>query len=133
MRVIGKRLCAADVSAFYLLFRHMRGQAFALTLKLGFALPDHPSVRIVGVPYFGPVDGAAVPAEDLSRKAAGAELSPAGVFAPPHFQLYCVPFCGGDDGGMAPGDVVLRHFSFVYLYTLAEEIYGKCFLQAGIP
>ena len=63
---------------FYLLFRQMRCPAFVFTMKLGVALPDDPSVRIVGVPYLGAVDPAAVPAGDLSRKAAGAELPPAG-------------------------------------------------------
>jgi len=97
-----------------------------------FALPDHFFAALMVTPDLCAIKGPAA-AEDFAGKravAAGELFSQLG--AAGNFALHQIEGVLLDDGGMAVGDIILRHFAFVFLYGFAQKIYGEGLLKQGI-
>ena len=106
--------------------------AFFITFEFVISLPYYTSVLAIGVPHLGTKLFSAITADNLACEGAMASSALVCLFAPMELALYHIPFCGGNNGGVAVFNVVLRHFALVDLHCFCEVVGGKTLLKPSI-
>ena len=100
----------------------MRGAAFALTLELVVALPDHPAVFVGAVPDLRAEVVTAVAADQTAGKNGLAAVASAQRLSPDHLFLHPVEQERVDDCFVAVLHIVLRDLTLVDLHFLLQKI-----------
>ena len=103
-------------------FRQVRGAAFAFTLELVIALPDHPAVFVRAVPGLRAKVVAAVAADQAAGKNGFAAVAPAQRLSPGHLFLHPVEQERVDDCFVTVLHIVLRDLALVDFHFLLQEI-----------
>lgn len=128
-----KTVVGGQKPCFDVILDKVRRGADVFTLELIVALPDGASVFVRGVPGLGSEEPTAVFTDKPCTEHAVAAVLPLKAFSSSHLKLNKLPIFRRDDGFVGMLDVVLRHFTFVWLYLFLQKIDCERLLKQRRP